>query len=199
MSDADRIRRDAARFDGLQAETRVHRRNHGCHAYTFEDGAGLLALARREGAARILELGTAIGYTAAVLASATPTTRVETIERDPEHVALARANMADADLAERVTVHAGDFATVLPQLDGLFDLVFFDGLGPTSALIDGLREMLAPGGLLVCGNLGLAADDERRHLDETFADRGRWHAAGSIENGATRAFRKIGTIPVLNQ
>ena len=89
MSGADRIRSDAARFDDLQAETRVHRRNHGCDAYTFEDGAGLLALARREGAAHILELGTAIGYTAQCSPrrrrkrGSTPSSAIPSMSRSP--------------------------------------------------------------------------------------------------------------------
>lgn len=182
---------DAARFDLLREETRCHRRRHGCHAYTFEDGAGLLSIARAEGAARILELGTAIGYTACILASATDRTEVETIERDPEHVALARQNLEAAGLKDRVTVLHGDFLAVMASLQKSYDLVFFDGLGPTLHMIERLRALLKPGGLLVCSNLVWAADAEQQTLEAEFNRLDRWLPSGRIEGGATRTFRKL--------
>ncbi len=187
----DPIEAEATRFEAVQEATRRHRRQHGCAAYTFEDGAGLLALARAERAERVLELGTAIGYTACLLALATPVTRVDTIERDPEHVALARENLRLAGLEDRVTVHQGDFGTVLPTLAGCYDLVFFDGLGPSLALVERLRDLLRPGGLLVCGNLGLATSVERQALNGAFGRADRWRPTDSIEAGATRAFRNV--------
>ncbi|MBB6510899.1 putative O-methyltransferase YrrM [Rhizobium soli] len=180
-----------ARFAPLQAATRSHRRHHGCNAYTFEDGAGLLAIARADRATTILELGTAIGYTACILSSATDQTHVDTIEGDPEHVALARNNIRDLGLDERVTVHTGDFFEVMAELNGPYDLAFFDGLGPTARLVEKLRNLLRPGGLLVCGNLAHAGSTERRSLAVEFERSERWQLAGSIEGGGTLEFRKI--------
>lgn len=182
---------DVARFATLQAATRTHRRHHGCNAYTFEDGAGLLALAHAGGATRILELGTAIGYTASILATATDQTHVDTIEGDPEHVELARDNIRDLSLDERVTVHSGDFFEVMAELNGPYDLAFFDGLGPTVRLVKKLHTLLRPGGLLVCGNLAHAGSTERRSIAVEFEQSGRWQLVGSIEGGGTLAFRKI--------
>ena len=59
---------------------------------------------------------------------------VDTIERDPEHVALARENIAAAALDHRITVHEGEFAKILPTLDPGYDLAFFDGNAPIPAL-----------------------------------------------------------------
>lgn len=191
MSSVQTYTDEVARLDTLQAATRSHRRHHGCNAYTFEGGAGLLALARADGATRILELGTAIGYTACVLATASEQTHVDTIEGDLEHVALARSNIRDLGLDERVTVHAGDFFEVMARLDGPYDLAFFDGLGPTVGLIERLRTLLRPGGLLVCGNLAHAGSAERRSIAVEVEQSGRWQLAGSIEGGGTQAFRKI--------
>lgn len=185
-------REDAARFDALRRETRRHRQQHGCYAYTFEDGAGLLALARDAGAQHILELGTAIGYTACLLASATATTQVETIERDPAHVALARGHLSAAGLDRRVAVHAGDFTEVLTTLDGGFDLVFFDGLAPSRALVAAMRGQLRSDGLLVCGNLNHSHGAERRSIAADFARPDLWQFVASIEGGGTHAYRKIG-------
>lgn len=180
-----------AYLDALQEATRRHRSRHDCNAYTFEDGASLLALTQAEGAARVLELGTAIGYTACVLASATPRTYVDTIECDAEHVVLARRNIEAAGFADRVTVHEGDFMAVMAGLDVSYDIAFFDGLGPTQPLIERLGSLLKPGGLLICSNLSLATSTERRTLTEALNRTTRWSAAGTLEEGATEVFRKL--------
>jgi predicted O-methyltransferase YrrM len=180
----------AADLDALQAATRRHRESHGCNAYTFEDGPGLLALAQDNAALRILELGTAIGHTACVLASATPRTRVDTIEGDPLHVSLARHHVGSLGLADRVTVHEGDFMAVMAGFEGPYDLAFFDGLGPTRQIVGRLGRLLRPGGLLVCSNLRWMDSGERRLLMDELGRATHWSAAGSIESGATGVFRR---------
>ena len=195
MSELATVDDEVGRFEALQAATRRHRRLHGCNAYTFEDGPGLLTVARADRATRILELGTAIGYTACVLASATEKTHVDTIERDLEHVEIARGHIRDLGLDEQVTVHQGDFFEVMAKLEGPYDLAFFDGLGPTARLVDKLRNLLRPGGVLVCSNLALAGGAARQSIDVEFRQSGRWQFAGSIEGGCTLTFRKTDPHP----
>jgi predicted O-methyltransferase YrrM len=89
-------------FEFIQSMTRQHRADHGCGAYTFKDGPGLTALAATHRASRVLELGTALGYTGCRLAAATSNTHVDSIEMDTEHVRLARENIARAGLSDRV-------------------------------------------------------------------------------------------------
>src|SRR5262245_66250657 len=78
---------------------------------------------------------------------------VDTIERDPEHVELARKNIAAAGLDHRIAVHEGDFAAVLPTLDPGYDVAFFDGHTPVPALHLALGKLLRTGGLLITANL----------------------------------------------
>ena len=137
------------------------------------------------------QLGTAIGYTACVLAAATEQTQLDTIEGDPEHVALARKTIRDFDLGARVSVRHGDFFEVMAELSGPYDLAFFDGLGPTARLVERLRDLLRPGGLLVCGNLAHAGRTEAASIATEFGRSERWQPAGSIEGGSILAFRKI--------
>ena len=181
----------ATPFDFIQDATRRHRRRHGCGAYTFEDGPGLIALAKSERARRAIELGTALGFTACCLASATDETSVDTVEGDPEHVALARQHIAEAGLQDRVTVHQGEFHAVLAQLAGSYDLAFFDGFAPDDTLIDKLRTLLRDGGVLVCANLGLADRSGRRALDRDLSDPTRWVRIGTLEGGRTQMYRKV--------
>jgi predicted O-methyltransferase YrrM len=173
-------------FEFIQSMTRQHRAAHGCGAYTFEDGPGLTALAATYRPSRALELGTALGYTACCLAAAGPNTLVDSIEMDTEHVHLARENIANAKLSDRVRVHPGDFLGVMEQLPGGYDLIFFDGFAPELRILRILRGKLRDAGLLVCANLSFGHEDSKAELNDIT----KWRPAGSIEGGATRAFVK---------
>jgi len=88
-------------------------------------------LARIQGARMILEIGTLGGYSTIWLARALPAGgRLVTLEADPRHAEVARANLAGAGLAEVVEVLVGPALATLPQLvaegRGPFDLVFID-------------------------------------------------------------------------
>jgi predicted O-methyltransferase YrrM len=173
-------------FEFIQSMTRQHRADHGCGAYTFEDGPGLTALAATHRAGRVLELGTALGYTACCLAAATPNTHVDSIDRDAEHARLARENIARAELSDRIRVHEGDFMAVMNRLPDNYDLIFFDGYSPELRILRRLGRKLRGGGLFVCANLSFADGDSESELNDV----GKWRAVGSIENGGTRAFVK---------
>jgi predicted O-methyltransferase YrrM len=121
-----------------------------------------MAVARASGAARVLELGTALGYTACCWADAGAL--VDTVEGDPTHADLAEANVSRMGASDRVTVHRGDFADVVRRLPGPYDVVFFDGNAPDLDLLGAMRERLAPSGLLVTTNLHFAGERFRRHL-----------------------------------
>lgn len=94
-------------------------------------GKLLHLLARAMGARRILEIGTLGGYSTIWLARALPEGgRMVTLEFEPRHAEVARANLARAGLADRVEVRVGRAIDSMPGLldEGLapFDLVFID-------------------------------------------------------------------------
>lgn len=146
-------------WHAIQAGTDRHRVEHGCWAYPHADGRVLGVLAAAVDAKRILELGTALGYTALWLAHGAAKAQVDTLERDPQHVALARAAIEQAGYAARIHVQEGDFATLLPNLSPGYDLAFFDGYAPTLANLAELRRLLRPGGLLISANQQLAGPE----------------------------------------
>src|SRR6266849_4425559 len=104
-------------FAALREATLKHRASHGCGAYPYDNGALLGALAASANARRVLELGTALGYTALWFAKSAPEAVIDTIERDPEHARLAREQIEAHGLAGHIVVHEGEFAEVLRQLD----------------------------------------------------------------------------------
>jgi len=92
-------------------------------------GKLLSLLAQIQGARTLLEVGTLGGYSTIWLARALPAGgRLVTLEADPRHAEVARANLAAAGLSEVVEVRVGPALETLPTLAGLgpFDLVFID-------------------------------------------------------------------------
>ncbi len=90
-------------------------------------GKLLHLLARMLGAKRILEIGTLGGYSTIWLARALPPGgKLITLEYDPKHAEVARANLARAGLADVVEVITGRALDRLPTLSGTFDFFFID-------------------------------------------------------------------------
>ena len=101
-----------------------------------EQGKLLHLLALGQGARRILEIGTLGGYSAIWLARALPADgRLITLEADPVHADVARANLANAGLAGVSEVRTGPALNTLPLMhavgDGPFDLIFIDADKPS--------------------------------------------------------------------
>ena len=179
------LRRNAAQSDpfaSIRDGTDAHRARHHCGAYPFSDGPTLAVIAAAVGARRILELGTALGYTALSLARGAPAAQVDTIERDPDHVRLARENVAAAGCASRVFVHEGDFQTVLARLEPGYDLAFFDGFGPTPGYLQRMRTLLRPRGVLISSNLDVGGDASAYRAALTGPD---WLTSFALEGGRT--------------
>ena len=94
-------------------------------------GKLLHLMARAQSARRILEIGTLAGYSTIWLARALPAGgRVVTLEANPMHADIARANLARAGVADRVDIRLGKALETLPQLavenQDPFDFVFID-------------------------------------------------------------------------
>ncbi len=100
-------------------------------------GKLLHLLAKVRGAHTILEIGTLGGYSTIWLARALPPGgRLITLEADPKHAEVARANIARAGLAGVVELRLGKALDVLPQLAaekcGPFNLIFIDADKPST-------------------------------------------------------------------
>ena len=94
-------------------------------------GKLLHVLARSIGARRILELGTLAGYSGIWMARALPADgKLITLEFDPKHADVAKANFARAGVASKVEIRLGAALDTLPKLvaegAGPFDLIFID-------------------------------------------------------------------------
>ena len=120
-----------------------------------DTGALLHALVRLTGARRVLEIGTAIGYSTLWMATALPDDgQLISLERDAGRAARARAHATAAGVDARVHVMVGDASRFLHKVTGPFDLIFQDGDKPEYlTLLDRLWALLRPGGVLACDNV----------------------------------------------
>jgi predicted O-methyltransferase YrrM len=127
-------------------------------------GKLLHLLARAIGARNVLEIGTLGGYSTIWLARALPDGgRVISLEADPEHADVARANIARAGLADKVEVRLGMALDLLPGLaaeDGTpFDFVFIDADKPNNAAyFDWALRLSRVGSIIVVDNVVRGGD-----------------------------------------
>lgn len=108
-----------------------------------------------KGAKRILEVGTLGGYSGIWLTRALANGgKLVTLEVDPKHAEVARANFTKAGIADRAEVIVGKAIDNLPKLEGPFDFVFIDADKPSNAdyFAHALR-MSRPGTIIIVDNV----------------------------------------------
>lgn len=122
---------------------------------TPEVGQLLIVLGRIIKPERILEIGTAIGYSSILLAGVlAPGGRIDTIERQEEMLRKAHENIKKAGLEHAVSIIAGDAQEVLQCLDKQYDMIFLDAAkGQYPEFLPECLRMLKRGGLLVSDNV----------------------------------------------
>lgn len=123
---------------------------------------------------RILEIGTAIGYSGIVMLSAC-NAALNTVEMDENNAQMARENFALFGLSDRVNLFVDDAREIIGYLSGQYDFIFLDGpKGQYKAFLPYLTDLLTVGGTLVCDNAlykGLVehVPDNPRHKHITVA------------------------------
>ncbi|MGD1256810.1 O-methyltransferase [Mycobacterium seoulense] len=125
-------------------------------AVSAQQGKFLSLLAGAIQAQRVLEIGTLGGFSTIWLArGAGPQGRVVTLEYEPRHAEVARANLVRAGVADRVEVIVGAALDTLPTVDGgPFDLVFIDA--DKENYVEYLQwavRLARPGALIVADNV----------------------------------------------
>ena len=137
------------------------------HQVSAPQGRLLELLARMAGARSVLEVGTLAGYSTIWLARALPPDgRLVTLELEPRHADVARANLARAGLDGLVEVRLGrsgdSLAALAAEGQGPFDLIFLDGdKGRADDHLDLALGLARPGTVIVADNVvrgGAVAD-----------------------------------------
>ena len=104
---------------------------------------------------RILEVGTAVGFSALLMAEYSPAdTRITTIEKYEKRIPLAKENFAKAGKEHKITLIEGDAIEVLSSLDETFDFIFMDAAkGQYINFLPDLLRLVEPGGIIVSDNI----------------------------------------------
>lgn len=103
----------------------------------------------------ILEVGTAIGFSAVLMAENTPDeTRITTIEKYEKRIPMAKENFAASGYAHRITLLEGDATEILKGLDGTYDFIFMDAAkGQYINFFPEIMRLLKKGGILLSDNV----------------------------------------------
>ena len=142
---------------------------HGafCDQIAKEARAGRVPIIRKETAnflqamvavkqpKRILEVGTAVGYSALLMAQVMPEgTDIITIEKYEPRIPVARRHFEEAGLSDRITLLEGDAGGILKELDGSFDFIFMDAAkGQYIHWLPDILRLLSTGGVLFSDNV----------------------------------------------
>lgn len=107
------------------------------------------------GPKRILEVGTAIGFSALLMSEYGPKDcHITTIEKYEKRIPIARENFRRAGREAQITLLEGDAAGILKEQTGGYDLIFMDAAkGQYLHFLPDVLRLLVPGGLLVSDNV----------------------------------------------
>ena len=106
----------------------------------------------------ILEVGTAIGFSAILMAQYSPDdAHITTIEKYEKRIPLARENFDKSGFADKITLIEGDAADVLYELQGkgeTYDMIFMDAAkGQYMSFLEPIKKMMKEGSLLISDNV----------------------------------------------
>jgi len=162
---------------------------------SWETGRFLATVVRALDPGRVLEVGTAIGYSTLHMAEALGSGTIVTIERDPERARQAREFLSRAGVAGRVELVEADATEAIQGLPGPFDLIFLDATKDEYAEYLRLAEpkasehaALAVDNLLMSGDVALTDDSEASWRPQSLA------AARAFNRDLLQSERWLGSV-----
>ena len=167
-TDLDYLESLHAKLAGAFARMDAEGGRDGIPIVATEVGRTLHILVRAVAARTVVEVGTAIGYSALWMATALPADgRMDTIDPDTARTDRARKFWDEAGVGMKLVVHSGKALEVLPTLAGPYDFAFIDALKQEyEGYLGHIVRLLRPGGAVAVDNLlwggrasGARADD----------------------------------------
>lgn len=136
---------------------------------------------------KILEIGTAVGYSAICFSEYLADEGViDTIERDEERIKEAKINIKEMNLEDRIHVYEGDAVEILPTFKEEYDVVFIDAAkGKYPFFLNQAIRMIAPKGIIFADNIlykGYVMSDYNKHKQRTAVRNLREYIKETTEN-----------------
>ena len=121
---------------------------------------------------RILEIGTAVGYSAMCFSEYLQEDgKIDTIERDEERIAEAKVNIKNVGVEDKINIYEGDAVEILPTLNEKYDVVFIDAAkGKYPFFLKEALRMIKPTGVILADNIlykGYVMSDYNKHKQRT--------------------------------
>ena len=121
---------------------------------------------------RILEIGTAVGYSAICFTEfLTENGMIDTIEREEERVKEAKVNIKLAEVEDKINIYEGDAVEILPTLNNQYDVVFIDAAkGKYPFFLKEALRMINKDGIIFADNIlykGYVMSDYNKHKQRT--------------------------------
>lgn len=121
---------------------------------------------------RILEIGTAVGYSAMCFSEYLQDGgKIDTIERDEERIAEAKINIEKVGVADKINIFEGDAVEILPTLNKKYDMIFIDAAkGKYPFFLKESLRMINSNGIILADNIlykGYVMSDYNKHKQRT--------------------------------
>lgn len=151
--------------DGILKEIEVFARENSVPIVQKETAKFLEFMTNMKKPKRILELGTAIGFSSILMYESSNTKpEIVTIERDDKMIEMAIANIERFGLQEKIKIEKGDCLEVLEKLEEPFDLIFMDaGKGHYNHFLPHCLRLLKDDGIIIADNVlfrGMVASND---------------------------------------
>ncbi len=121
---------------------------------------------------RILEIGTAVGYSAICFSEfLEPSGIIDTIERDEERIKEAKENIKIIDNNKKINIYEGDAVEILPTINEKYDMIFIDAAkGKYPFFLEQALRLLKKDGIIFADNIlykGYVMSDYNKHKQRT--------------------------------
>lgn len=114
----------------------------------------------------ILEIGTAIGFSALLMAEQVPDAKIMTIDRNEEMIGFAKENFARFDQRKQITLLEGDAVDLLEHIEQCFDLIFMDSAkSKYIVFLPEVLKRLGVGGVVILDDIFQGGDVARDIMD----------------------------------
>lgn len=139
-------------INNLFSQAVKHYIDHDCSAPPYENGEKLLEYVERFQPKEILEIGTGMGYTAVLLTKFSSNSKIDTLEKDSEHVFEAKNFCFQNGVGNRVNIIESTAEDFFPTITKKYDFIFFDGYQIHYEFLAHYSRLLKPGGILFLAN-----------------------------------------------
>ena len=125
----------------------------------------------KENPKRILEIGTAVGYSASMFAKFAPNAVIDTIELIEERYNEAKENIKNIGIEDRINIYLGNAVEILPTLNEKYDVIFIDAnKGKYPVFLQEAIRLSKKGSIIIADNIlykGYVMSDYNNHKQRT--------------------------------